>query len=121
MTPGWLTFAQEASLPTLAISALLLAIVAVIKVWPQLRQMQIAGDATMRAELLGRIHALETRVADLEKLISQKDINHATREQFLRHALANEESALDAALSMLRVSPDRITEIINEVTAIREA
>jgi len=119
--PAWLQFAQQASLPTFALAALLLAVVAAIKVWPRLKQLQMEGDASMRTELMERIRTLEARVAFLEKMNSQKDASHAAREQFLRHALANEEAALDSALSMLRVSPDRIEAIIEEVTSMREA
>jgi hypothetical protein len=100
---------------------LLWAIVALIKVWPMLRELQIKGDASMRAELMARIATLEGRVKELEKLVSQKDANHAAREQFLRHELANESMALDAALVMLKISPDRIEQVIDQVTEMREA
>lgn len=119
--PSWLAFAQQASLPALALSAVLLAVVAAIKVWPQIKQMQIAGDASMRSELMGRIKDLEGRVKELEKLVSQKDAEHAMREGFLRHELANEASVLDAALAMLKVNPDRVIDIIEEVVTMREA
>lgn len=121
MTPAWLQFAQAASLPTLAVAAVLLAAVQLIKAWPTLRELQIKGDASMRSDLLGRIKELEERVKDLEKLVSQKDLAHAAREQFLRHELANEAAALDAALAMLRINPDRVGEIIEQVAAMREA
>lgn len=119
--PAWLSFAQEASLPTLSLAALLLAIVAAIKVWPRLRQLQNEGDASLRADLMKRVGELEGRVEYLEKLLSQKEAHHAAREQFLRHELANETNTLDAALSMLKINPERIEAIIEEVMAMREA
>lgn len=103
------------------LAAVLWACVALIKAWPTLRELQIKGDASMRSELMKRIGELEARVKELEKLVGQKDASHAAREQFLRHELANETSSLDAALSMLKISPDKIESIIEEVSAMREA
>lgn len=121
MTPGWLAFAQDASVPTFALAALLAAAVAAIRVWPQLRQMQITGDASMRGEFLGRIRELEDRIKELEKLVNKKDATHAAREQFLRHEMANESAALDAALAMLKINPDRVSEIVEQVVKMRDA
>lgn len=119
--PSWLALAQQASLPALSLSALLMAVVAAIRVWPRLRELQNQGDASLRGDLMKRVGELEGRVEYLEKLLSTKEAEHALREQLLRHSLANEESALDAALSMMKINPDRIAEIIEEVKAMREA
>jgi len=121
MMPAWLTFAQQASFPVFALAVLLWGTVALIKAWPILRELQIKGDASMRSDLMGRVRELEERVKELEKLVSLKEANHAAREQFMRHQLANEEAALDAALAMLKISPESIDSIITEVTAMREA
>ena len=119
--PGWLTFAQQASLPVFAVAALLLALVAFIKAWPALRQLQIEGDASLRTTLMTRVSELEARVRELEKLISQKEASHAAKEQFLRHQFANESATLDAFILLAESNPDRIFEHIPRIKEMREA
>jgi hypothetical protein len=121
MTPGWLTFAQQASLPTLAVSALLLAVVTAIKAWPRLRELQIEGDASLRTSLLARVSELEARVKDLEKLLGLREAKHAAESQVLRHRLANEEAALDACILLAEANPDRIIELLPKIKEMREA
>lgn len=121
MTPGWLTFAQEASLPALAVAALMMAVVAAIKVWPQIKQLQIEGDASLRKQLMERVAQLEGRVKELEKTQGQRDAEHAAESQVLRHQLANEEAALDAFILLAEASPDRILEQIPKIKAMRES
>lgn len=120
MTPAWLTFAQEASLPALSLAALLLAVIAAIKVWPQLRQMQIESDSSLRGVLMGRVNELETRVADLERLLAKEQASHAVEISDLQHDLRNETACLDAFLLLAEANPDNVLEHIPRIKEMRE-
>lgn len=120
MTPAWLNLAQAASLPTLALSALLIAVVAALKAWPRLQQLRNEGDASLRKDLMSRVSELEARVKDLEKLLGQSEAHRAAESQVLRHQLANESGALDAFILLAEVSPDRILEQIPKIKEMRE-
>jgi hypothetical protein len=99
---------------------LLLSIVAFIKVWPSIKQLQLGSDAAVRADLQGRVNELETRIAHLEKLLARQQQEHSAIEQTLRHDLANETSTLDAFILIAKTNPDKILELLPEIESMRQ-
>lgn len=115
--PGWLTFAQQASLPMLAISALMIGVSKFISVLPQLRQTQAESDKSLRADLLQRIDALEGEVKSLRKAMDNQRMNHAAETMDMLHDLANESGNLDAVLLLAEVNPKAL---IDQLPRLRE-
>lgn len=116
MPTGVLQFAQQASLPTLAVAALLLAITAFIKVMPQLRQTRLENDNALRTDLLGRITALEAEVVSLRKTLDRR----AAEFSDLQHDLSNEMASLDAFIMLAESNPDKVMEQIPRIKDMRE-
>ncbi len=118
--PGWLNVAQQASLPTLALSLFALAVVTAIKAWPQLQQIWNEGSASLRQDLMKRVTELEARVKELEILLAREQAQHAGESQILRHQFANEAAALDAFILLAEANPDRVVEQIPKIKEMRE-
>lgn len=117
---GWLALAQQASLPTLSFAALLLAIVAFIRVLPQLRQTQMEGDNSLRSDLLGRIEYLEEEVKSLRKAMHRKEVQHAAEIADLQHDLNSEMMSLDAFILLAEDSPEKVLEHIPKIKELRQ-
>lgn len=116
---GWLTVAEQLSLPALSLSALLAAIVAFIRVLPQLRQTQLQGDNSLRGDLLKRIEQLEAEVIALRKTIDRKEAQHASEIADLQHDLNSEQMSLDALIILAEAHPDTVLEHIPKIKNMR--
>lgn len=115
--PGWLAFAQEASLPTLSVAAIIYAVTKFISVLPHLRQTQAESDKSLRADLLHRVDELEGEVRSLRKALDGARISHAAEMMDMLHDLANESGQLDAAIMLAEVNPEAL---IQQLPALRQ-
>lgn len=118
--PGWLSFAQEASLPTLAVAGLFFAIAQFIKVLPQLKQLREESDKSMRSDLLARVDVLEAEVKTLRKALDNARTSHASEMMDMLHDLTSESGQLDAALMLAEFSPDALLAKIPQIREQRE-
>lgn len=118
--PGWLTLAQQASLPALALAALLGAIVAFIRVLPQLRKDQLDSDASLRSDLLARVAALENEVVTLRTALDNRRDRHAAEIADLQHDLHNEMASLDALILLAELNPAKVMEQIPKIKEMRQ-
>jgi hypothetical protein len=120
---GWLSIAQQASVPTLSVAALLLAVTALIKVLPQLlpqlRQIRLEGDQSLRDALLKRVETLEAEVVALRGALDLKQEQHTTKIADLQHDLNNESGNLDALIMLAEANPDKVLEQIPKIKELR--
>ena len=91
--------------------------IALIRTLAPRDRIKMEADGSLRGDLLGRITTLESRVVDLEKMLSQEQANHAAQMQVMRHQLANETASLDSLLDLLEINPNKVLE---SVTMIKE-
>ena len=64
---------------------------------------------------------LMARVEKLEKALERKDALHAAERTLDRHKIRNLTQCLDAVLMILDTAPDKTTEVVGKVRAMREA
>lgn len=64
--------------------------------------------------------ALTKRVRLLEKKIELKDVKHEAERALDRHKIRNLVQCLDAVLLVLEKAPDKTTEVVAEIRAMRE-
>lgn len=94
-------------------------IVALIKGWPALKKIQAESDSALRTDLLRRIDTLETRVADLEKLLTRREMEHAAAMEDVQHELANETQSLDSFILLAEANPERVLEQLPKIKELR--
>lgn len=118
-----------------------LVAVALVRVWPRLREINVQADDSLRAQLLARIGTLEARANTLEKSLYDQQERHAVElrtmqqqhgaelrkmdarhhgeMQLLRHRFNNERAALEALLLLLKVSPEKVAEHVDQILEMR--
>lgn len=112
--------AQSLSLGTVSGWTLVaLVLLALIKGWPALKKMQLEADGSLRADLLARVAQLETRIESLEKLLTQREAEHAVELADVRHELANETQSLDAFILLAEANPDRVIDQLPKIKEMR--
>lgn len=104
-----------------------IALVALIKSWPELRRIKSEGDATLVAKLMARVDALELQVSTLQKELKAEQDRHDAEMQVARHQSNNDRQVLDMMLYFLKANvekfasdPDALRAHITEIEAMRE-
>lgn len=110
-----LTPSMETGIWTIA----LIALVSLIRAWPALRKLTLESDGALRGDLIARINSLETRIADLEKLLALEQQRHAAELEDVRHELNNETASLDAFILLAEANPDRVIEQLPKIKEMR--
>lgn len=95
-------------MPTLALAAVMAAVVALIKVWPTVQRQQLESDASLRVDLLRRVGELEDEVKQLRKSLDRARMSHAAEMMDMLHDLSNESAQLDAAIMLAEHSPETL-------------
>jgi hypothetical protein len=96
-----------------------IGLAAFIRSLPKLREVSSASDYSLRVDLLTRISTLEGTVARLETLLADQATRHATEMQIMRHKLNNETQSLDALLMLLEAAPDKVSDSMARIKAMR--
>lgn len=107
-------------MPTLALAAIMAAVVALIKVWPTVQRQQLESDASLRTDLLHRVSELETEVKQLRKALDQARMSHAAEMMDMLHDLSNESAQLDAAIMLAEHSPDTLIAQLPRIRTQRD-
>ncbi len=102
-----------------AIIAIGACLAMLLKAWSVLRKVELDGGGAMRGDLMARIGHLETRIADLEKLLSQEQARHAAEMEDVRHELSNETASLDAFILLAEANPARVLEQLPKIKEMR--
>lgn len=104
----------------------ILMVVTFIKVWPLLSKIRTEADGSLRTDLLARVGVLEARlegayerIADLEKLLSKREQEHAAILEDVRHELANETQSLDAFIMLAEANPDKVLDQLPRIKEMR--
>ncbi|WCT73917.1 hypothetical protein PQ455_01405 [Sphingomonas naphthae] len=102
---GWITAVATSG----AFFALLGIIVRQINPW---RKITIDAEEKLRTDLLHRVEKLE-------KVLEQKDAQHAAERALDRHRINNLTACLDALLLLIEQDPKRASEAAAKVKAMR--
>lgn len=94
------------------IAALSLAGIAIRQIVPWLK----VSNETDKA----LIDLLMARVQRLEEKIERQERRHSAEQRHVGHKYRNVAAAFDAMLSGLKVSPDRVPQIVAEIEAMRQ-
>lgn len=126
MSSAWVQTAQALSLPGFALAAVIAALIAFIRVLPQLRRVQMENDASLRADLLkmkseqdvkiaelqARLDASNERIAHLEKQLSAKDAAHDAHIADIEHSLRSIISNAESLILLIEANPDKALDYL---------
>lgn len=104
-----------------AVTVAALGIIGLIIKWIGPWRKQITDEEAMyRADLRADNQAQGARIDKLERLLRRQEARHNAERSLDRHRIANVNSVVDSALSMLAVAPDRVPQILQELRAMRQ-
>lgn len=89
------------------------ALVAWVKLRPKMRELNQTAEERLRDDLIARVEKLERK-------LDEERAHHDAIISLMRHRLNNSDQCVDALLMLLRTAPEKVTEAIATIEAMRE-
>lgn len=83
------------------------------------RKQAADAEAKLRDDLIRRVEDLEKTLGRQTAKMERQERRHAAEQRIANHSYKNVNAAFDAMLMMLKMSPDRVPEIIAEIEKMR--
>ena len=98
-----------------------LAILALIRVAPELKKLTNEDNSSLRESLMGRIEKLEQDLADEREARRKEAAKWEAENRILRHELANMTQGLEGLIMLMRANPATVLDNIELIeTRIKE-